>query len=249
VPNDSASVPPYSNATDRPPSTAPPFSGLPGWGDPRWLWPPVVGGVLAAFLIFLWEPIHRLESPSIALMLAGAWAFFAVVARGLAALVVRALPRRWRPSRVPAIFAATAALAATWAIAPAQIATWPTLLKSAGVVPRTHHRWIETGQWIAEHLTNSVTMTRNPWQLHFYSQQPAIQIPLAPAEDVVAVMRRFGVTHVIPDHRRPALIACMRRHPEAFPPVFGSGPVTLHEVRYDALPPALRDIPPIPMPR
>jgi len=41
----------------------------------------------------------------------------------------------------------------------------------------------------------------------------------------------------------------MRRHPEAFPPVFGSGPVTLHEVRYDALPPALRDIPPIPMPR
>ncbi len=223
-------------------------AGLPGWSDPRWLWLPAVGGALAAFLILFWEPIHRLESPSIALMLAGAWAFFGVAARGVAGILMRGLPRRWRSPHALSAFAAVPVLTVAATVAPTQAALWPQRLENFGKVSTQYQNWIKTGLWMAEHLKDSVTMTRNPWQLHFYSQQFAVQIPLAPVEDLLSVMRRYGVTHIIPDYRRPALVALMRRHARAFPVVFRAGSVSLHEVRYDALPPALRDIPPIPMP-
>jgi len=51
----------------------------------------------------------------------------------------------------------------------------------------------------------TVTATRNPWELHFYSEQPAIQIPIASLEKTLEVFRFYGVTHYIPDERRPAL--------------------------------------------
>jgi hypothetical protein len=66
--------------------------------------------------------------------------------------------------------------------------------------------WMAMGEWMRANLPpDAVTATRNPWELHFYSEQPAIQIPIASLEKTVEVFRFYGVTHYIPDRRRPAL--------------------------------------------
>ena len=48
-------------------------------------------------------------------------------------------------------------------------------------------------------------MTRNPWELHFYSEEKAIQIPLADLKKIIEIAKFYGATHLIPEKRRPGL--------------------------------------------
>jgi hypothetical protein len=89
-------------------------------------------------------------------------------------------------------------------------------------------------------------MTRNPWELGFYSRQRSVQTPLAPLEEVIAAARHFGVTHLVPDGERPALWPWLAGRIPGLRAVHAEGGLRLYEIRYDELPPPLREVPPLP---
>ena len=88
--------------------------------------------------------------------------------------------------------------------------------------------WMATGRWLAEHAPGSVTMTRNPWELHFYSQEKAVQIPLAPLDRIREVARYYGVTHLIAETRRPTLKPLLAGEVPGAAEVFRSNGVVLY---------------------
>jgi hypothetical protein len=57
---------------------------------------------------------------------------------------------------------------------------------------------VVVGEWLAANTAQeAVVMTRVPWQISWHSQRRAVMIPLAPAEDIFATMREYGVTHLL----------------------------------------------------
>jgi 4-amino-4-deoxy-L-arabinose transferase-like glycosyltransferase len=71
---------------------------------------------------------------------------------------------------------------------------------------------VVVGEWLAANTPpEAVVMTRVPWQISWHSERRAVMIPLAPAEEILAVARRYGVGYLVADRpndasiRRPAL--------------------------------------------
>ncbi len=71
----------------------------------------------------------------------------------------------------------------------------------------TDQAWMDMGDWLKNNApSDSITMTRNPWELHFYSEQPAIQIPRTSLDKTIEVMRFYNVNYIIPQlNIRPSL--------------------------------------------
>lgn len=71
----------------------------------------------------------------------------------------------------------------------------------------TDQAWMDMGKWLKNNApSDSITMTRNPWELHFYSEQPAVQIPRASLDKTIEVMRFYKVNYIIPQlNIRPSL--------------------------------------------
>jgi hypothetical protein len=78
-------------------------------------------------------------------------------------------------------------------------------------------------------------MTRDPWELHFHSQEKAVQIPLGQLDRVLAVARHYGVTHLIPDFRRPGLEPWLKGHVPGLRKVFEAPGAALYEIDWHAL--------------
>jgi hypothetical protein len=95
--------------------------------------------------------------------------------------------------------------------------------------------WMEAGRWLRANAPGSVTMTRNPWELNYYSQERAIQIPLGQLDQVFAVARHYRATHLIPDARRPALGPWLNGQVAGLRKVFSSQDVDLYEIDPEAL--------------
>jgi len=154
--------------------------------------------VLLAFLGFhslCWEPISRLVFPIIPLILATGWSslhllfgfffgsyHFGLVLRKMAVFIL-ALTVFWQSGQE----------------------IHRSSQKGGYPYRESGQAWMAAGKWLKDNEPNSITMTRNPWELHFYSEAKAIQIPLADLETIIDTAQYFGTTHLIPEKRRPSL--------------------------------------------
>jgi hypothetical protein len=98
--------------------------------------------------------------------------------------------------------------------------------------------WMDMGKWLRENVpSNSITMTRNPWELHFYSEQPAIQIPRSSLDKIIEVMRYYHPSHIIPQlDIRPSLEPLVKGRVPGFELVYDNKDLQLYKIRYDLLP-------------
>ncbi len=150
---------------------------------------------LHGFHAICWRPISRLAFPAMPLVIATGWTslyiFFGIVYRGLnyrrVAVVLTALILLTVISSHNFLIIDRARKKASWPYGDAGKA------------------WIDAGKWIRSNAPNSITMTRNPWELHFYSEEKAIQIPLADLKKIIEIAIFYGVTHLIPEKKRPGL--------------------------------------------
>jgi 4-amino-4-deoxy-L-arabinose transferase-like glycosyltransferase len=180
----------------------------------------LVGLSHLTFLAVCWQPIDRLNAPAIPLMMLAGWATVWALARSLLG---------WTGVSRTAAAACVLALGAVWArhewhelrLSRAQ-ADYPWRENGEG--------WMAAGRWLKANAPGSVTMTRNPWELHFYSQENAVQIPLGQLDQVLAVARYYGATHLIPDGRRPNLEPWLKGQVPGLRKVFAAYDVELYEI-------------------
>ena len=123
----------------------------------------------------------------------------------------------------------------------------PILLKSWGTVYDDYQdgkfpygnkgaSWMRTGRWIKDNLPGSITMFREPAQLHFYSEEKTIQVPLAELDQIITVMKYYGVTHIIPKvNMRPALRPLVEGKIPGFKLIYDQG-LEIYQIDYTLLP-------------
>lgn len=97
--------------------------------------------------------------------------------------------------------------------------------------------WMDMGIWLKNNApSNSVTMTRNPWELHFYSDQPAVQIPRTSLDKTMEVMRFYNVNYIIPQlNIRPSLEPLVTGKIMGLLLVYDNKALQLYKVRHDLL--------------
>lgn len=100
--------------------------------------------------------------------------------------------------------------------------------------------WMAAGRWLKANAPDSVTMTRNPWELHFYSEEKAIQIPLAELDKVLQVAKFYGATHLIPYSQRPALNPWVNGEIPGLKLVYDNMGLQICEIHYELLPDEFR---------
>jgi hypothetical protein len=176
-----------------------------------------------AVLVVIWAPYRRLAYPFILLNLVLA----VVTWQGLAQwLLAPRVPGR-RAGEVVAGVILLASLPLCY-----QFVKSVYLLQRRGGFPYSEDgaAWREAGKWLRDHAAGSVTMTREPGILHFYSGEKAIQIPRAELDQIIEVMRFYRVTHLIPRlDLRPALQPLLTGGPEGLPMVH-AGRLKIYEV-------------------
>jgi hypothetical protein len=176
-----------------------------------------------------WEPIKRLAFPVTPLIIATGWTSYHLVTRGL----FRKLNYQ-RPIATAIILLMLIIL--VFHCGETVYEDW-----KRGEYPygERDKEWIEAGKWIKANLPASITMTRNPWELHFYSEEKAIQIPLAELDGIVRVGKYYGATHLIPDNRRPALEKWLSGEVPGLELVYDYG-LKIYKIHYDQIPSELQ---------
>ena len=181
---------------------------------------------LMIFLAVTWQPLRRLAFPFVAINMAIGWTTYYVAAKQIF---------KW--TKYSEIIASCLII----------LLIFPVLLISAREVYDDYkdadfpygeygESWMETGEWIKENLPGSIVMFREPGQLHFYSEEKGIQIPLAELGDIIKVMKFYKVTHIIPKvNMRPALKPLVEGEIPGFKLVYDKG-LEIYEVQYDLLP-------------
>ncbi len=181
------------------------------------------------FLSLCWEPINRLAFPATPLIIAAGWTCYHLVARGL----FRGLNYQ-RP-----IVATILLLLLTFIVFHSVERVHEDWKRGGYPYREGGLEWMEAGRWIKANLPGSITMTRNPWELHFYSEEKAIQIPLAELDGIIKVGRYYGATHLIPDKGRPALEKWLSGEIPGLELVY-DGCLKIYQIHYDRLPPELQ---------
>ena len=232
------------------------FTGVPAllglfllWGNKKrhiiWL----ASVPLILFLSICWFPIDRMAFPIIPLMMALGWATYFVLLR----MILKALGKipllnkftRFldSKSKIPRISLNTVAgimalcLAIPAAVVSSEIVQ--SAIKNSGYPYREGaQEWMDMGKGLKENAPpESITMTRNPWELHFYSEQLAIQIPRTTLEKTIEVMRYYRPTYIIPQlDIRPSLKSLVDGKTPGLKLVYDNKKIQLYEIDYDVLP-------------
>ena len=147
------------------------------------------------FLSLCWDTIYRLAFPASSLVIATGWVVYHTILKSIF---------NWSKysKKIVAILLVAGMIPVVWYSGEAIYRTWQT---SGYPYREGGQEWMDAGRWLKANAPGSVTMTRNPWELHFYSEQKAIQIPLAELDKVIEVAKFYGATHLIPFDGRPAL--------------------------------------------
>ena len=111
-----------------------------------------------------------------------------------------------------------------------------------GVYPYHDSAWdcIDMGRWLRENASpDSITMTEFPWDLHFYSEQRAIQIPRASLEETIEVMRFYRPDYLLLITQRiaykPSLIPLVTGQLPGLELVYSNREMELYRIRYDKI--------------
>ena len=178
------------------------------------------------FLSVTWQPLGRLAFPFVAINMAIGWTTYYVATKQIL---------KW--TKYSEIIATCLII----------LLMFPVLLISASEVYNDYkdadfpygeggESWMETGAWIKENLPGSIIMFREPGQLHFYSEEKGIQVPLAELKDIIKVMKFYKVTHIIPKvNMRPALEPLVEGKVPGFKLIYDGG-LDIYEIQYDLLP-------------
>jgi hypothetical protein len=201
------------------------------WYDARLYLVVFTGALLLGFLSLVWQPINRMVFPISGLIITIGWVSYHTFFRCLLGRL------RW------------CRIASSLLLLPLMVMiNWHSIsvtrdsYEKGGYPYRDGARaWIDTGRWIQANLPGSVTMTRNPWELHFYSEEKAVQIPLAPLEDVIRAAKYYGVTHLIPETARPALNPWLSGEIPGLELVYSKG-LKLYEINYEEIPDLVTDV-------
>lgn len=181
---------------------------------------------LMLFISITWEPIERLAFPFIAINMAVGWTTLYAGAKQIF---------RW--TKYSNVIASCLIV----------LLMLPVLFQSASIIYEGYkdadfpygedgETWMEAGKWIKENLPGSITMFREPGQLHCYSEEKAIQIPLAELDKIIKVMKFYKVTHIIPRvSMRPALKQLVEGDVPGFRLVYDRG-LEIYEIQYELLP-------------
>jgi 4-amino-4-deoxy-L-arabinose transferase-like glycosyltransferase len=194
------------------------------WFEPRLLAFLIPGGTLMTFLAVCWSPIDRLAFPFVPLVItAGLWTAYRFLSRPV--------PERFR-------WIASLILL---------IGISPLLWHNSNRIYESYKRggypyreggedWMDVARWLRENAPGAITMTRNPWELHYYTEQKAIQIPREELKDIVDVMRFYKVTHIIPQlNIRPTLKPLVTGEIPGLELVYKNRGLSLYKIRYDLL--------------
>ncbi len=208
------------------------------WGNKKRhvIW--IIAGSMILLLSIGWVPLRRLMLPMIALMMAFGWATYFFVMKIVAKWLRQfASPEKTKvsPDIVAGFFVLE--IVAKWLrrFIPSEKTEFssnivagllvcclaiPIITMSAisihsgykkGAYPYHDAAWdgIDMGEWLRENASSdTITMTTFPWDLHFYSDQPAIQIPRTSLEKAIEVMRFYMPKYIILDSQidtRPSL--------------------------------------------
>jgi hypothetical protein len=97
--------------------------------------------------------------------------------------------------------------------------------------------WMDMGRRLKAYVpSDSITMTRNPWELHFYSDQLAVQIPRTSLDKTIEVMRFYNVRYIIPQlDIRPSLEPLVKGKIPGLELVYDNKKLQLYKVNYDQL--------------
>jgi len=197
---------------------------LKSWYKKEFLLITFIGISLTGFLSFCWSPINRMAFPISGLVIIVGWVSYYIF--------LRAILRNLYNSEYIASLSIILLFAV---IANHSISKIEHECENSGYPYRDGAReWIEAGRWIGENLPGSVTMTRNPWELHFYSEEKAIQIPLAPLKDIIKVGKYYGATHLIPENKRPSLKPLLSGEIPGLKLVYDKG-LKIYEIQYDKI--------------
>ena len=194
------------------------------WFEPRLIAFLIPSGALMTFLSLCWSPIDRLSFPFVPLVIVtGLWT-----------------AHRFLSLPIPRKF--------TWVVSLIiLIGITPLLWHNSRQIHRDYKNggypyreggvdWMDVAKWLRENAPGAITMTRNPWELHFYTEQKAIQIPRADLKDIVDVMRFYKVTHIIPQlNIRPTLKPLVEGKIPGLELVYKKGGLSLYKIRYDLL--------------
>jgi len=188
------------------------------------LW--LVSFVLMTFIAICWSPIRRLAFPFVLINMAIGWTTYYVAAKQIF---------QW--TKYSSIIASGLII----------LLMFPILFRSAGEIYDDYkdadfpygedgQSWMEAGNWLKENAPGSITMTREPGQLHFYSEEKGVQIPLAELDKIIKVMKFYKVTHIIPRvDIRSALKPLVEGEIPGLKLVFDGG-FKIYEIQYDLLP-------------
>ena len=225
------------------------------WGNKKRhiIW--IVAGSLILFLSAGWEPIYRMAMPMIAILMPLGWATYFVVLklflkgfRRIIRMFSFQIPlspfAKGRINSINKIFSINilAGLMLCFVAAPVMIKSTETVsvaIKKSGYPYREgSQEWMDMGLWLARNASpDTITMTRNPWQLHFYSERPAIQIPRTTLEKTIEVMRYYKPTYIIPQlDIRPSLKPLVEGKIPGLELVYDNKKLQLYKIRYDLLP-------------
>ena len=179
---------------------------------------------LMIFLALTWQPLSRLAFPIVAINMAIGWTTLYIAAKRIF---------KWKSEIVASCLIA--------------LFLCPVLLISGSRIYNNYKNasfpygeggqsYMKTGAWIKENLPGSIMMFREPGQLHFYSEEKGVQVPLAELEDIIKVMKFYKVTHIIPKvNMRPALKPLVEGKVPGFKLIY-SGGLEIYEIQYDRLP-------------
>jgi len=194
------------------------------WFEPRLIAFLIPSGALMTFLSLCWSPIDRLAFPFVPLVIVtGLWTAHRFIS----------LP-------FPKRFTWAASLILLIGIAPLLWHNSRQIYRDYKNDGYPYHEggvdWMDVAKWLRENAPGAITMTRNPWELHYYTEQKAIQIPRADLKDIVDVMRFYKVTHIIPQlNIRPTLKPLVEGKIPGLELVYRKGELSLYRIRYDLL--------------
>jgi len=184
---------------------------------------------LFLFLSLCWSPISRLTFPATALIILTGWVVYHFVLKSLLAL--------FKLKAYSKLIISILLLSLMIPIVGYSGRAIHRTSKTSGYPYREGgEAWMSAGRWLKANAPNSVTMTRNPWELHFYSEEKAIQIPLVELDRIIQVGKFYGATHLIPYNQRPALNRWVNGEIPGLKLVYNDMGLQIYEIHYELLP-------------
>ena len=189
---------------------------------------------LFLFLSLCWSPINRLTFPATALIITTGWAVCYLVLKSF-------LDLNKYLKRYSNVIIAILLLSLVMPIVGySGISIYRTSKTSGYPYREGGEAWMTAGHWLKANAPDSVTMTRNPWELHFYSEEKAIQIPLAELDKIIQIAKFYGATHLIPYNQRPALNTWINGEIAGLRLVYDNMGLQIYEIHYELLPDKFR---------